>query len=163
MYITSSKLMFCFNSIQDGLSRDCSRMGGEQKGPLSLKSVTHLTMIKIGTFIHYQEKILKIYKSRDTPFVFCWHQNFLLEISKFCYIKKYWYRLYFNTLFLIFLNSIESWKIISINMVAVLLMSAKMDTLELFRIKLSLNKDYDVTTSAMASSTEIYHVTQIIL
>ena len=32
----------CFILIQDGLFRGCSRMGGSQKDPLSLKSVTHI-------------------------------------------------------------------------------------------------------------------------
>ena len=30
------------NPIQDGLFRGCSRMGGGQKGPVSLKSVTDI-------------------------------------------------------------------------------------------------------------------------
>ena len=36
--------------IQDGLFQGCSRMGG-QKDPPSLKSVTHPTMMKLGTVI----------------------------------------------------------------------------------------------------------------
>ena len=53
---------------------------------------------------------------------------FSLEISKFCYIKKYRYRLHFDTKLLILLNFIESLKISLINMVAILMMSAKMAT-----------------------------------
>ena len=34
--------LLLFNPIQDGLFWGCSRMGGGQKGPLSLKSVTHI-------------------------------------------------------------------------------------------------------------------------
>ena len=49
-----------------GFFRGCSRMGGGQKGP-PLKSVTHPTMMKLGTVIPYLKKIQKIYESRDTP------------------------------------------------------------------------------------------------
>ena len=54
---------------------------------------------------------------------------FLLEISKFCYIKEYKYRLYFDTLFLIPSTFFGSLKIILIKMVTVFMMSAKMATL----------------------------------
>ena len=37
----------------------------------TLKSVTHPTMMKLGTVIPYLKEIQKIYKSRDTPFEFC--------------------------------------------------------------------------------------------
>ena len=49
---------------------------GGTKRPPSLKSVTHPTMMKLGTVISYLKKIQKIYKSRDTPLEFCWHQQF---------------------------------------------------------------------------------------
>ena len=39
----------------------------------------------------------KINKSRDTPPKFCQHQHFLPDIRKFCYIKKYRYRLHFDS------------------------------------------------------------------
>ena len=45
--------------------------GGGQKGPPSLKSVTHPTIIKLGTVIPYLKKIQKLYESRDTPLKFC--------------------------------------------------------------------------------------------
>ena len=59
----------------------------------SLKSVTDIypTMMKLGTVIPYLKKIKKnINHVTHTPF-------FLLEISKFCYMKKYRYRLHFDT------------------------------------------------------------------
>ena len=40
--------------------------------------------------------------------------NFSMEISKFCYIKKYMYRLHFDTKFLILLTFVESLKIVLI-------------------------------------------------
>ena len=48
------------------------------------------------------------------------------EISKFCCIKKYRYRLHFDTYFLILLNFIESLRIVLISMITILMMSAKM-------------------------------------
>ena len=44
-----------------------------------------------------------------------------------------------------------------------ILMSTKMGTLGLLKIKLFRNKGYDVIISAYGVSTKIYHVTQILL
>ena len=52
---------------------------------------TYRTMIRHGTIIPYLMKIQKLYESRDTHLEFCWHQHFLSEIRKVCYIKKYRY------------------------------------------------------------------------
>ena len=66
----------------DGPFRSCLRTGGgEQKAPApSLKSATYIhtysTLMKLGTVIPYLRKIQEIYKSRDTPLEFCWHQHF---------------------------------------------------------------------------------------
>ena len=50
---------------------------GGTKRPLLLKIChTYPTMMKLGTVIPYPKKIQKIYKSRDTPLEFCWHQHF---------------------------------------------------------------------------------------
>ena len=51
--------------------------------------------------------------------------NFSSEISRFCYIKKYMYRLHFDTLFLILLTFLESLKISLIKKVTILMVSAK--------------------------------------
>ena len=115
--------------------------------PLPKSCHTYPTMMKLGTLIPYLKEIQKIYKSRDTPFEFCWHQHFLQEISKFCYIKKYRYRFYFDTLFLILLTFFESWKTFLINMITILMMSAKMATLGLLKIKVFWNKGYGVIIS----------------
>ena len=45
--------------------------GGGQKGPHSLKSVTHPLMMKLDTVIPYLKKSQKLYESRDTPRGFC--------------------------------------------------------------------------------------------
>ena len=60
--------------------------------------------------------------------------NFSSEISKFCYIKKYMYRLHFDTKFLILLIFLESLKIVLIKKVITLMMSAKMATPGLLKI-----------------------------
>ena len=51
------------------------------------------------------------------------------EINNLRYIKKYTYRLHFNAKFLILLTFFESLKVVLINVVAVLMMSAKFATL----------------------------------
>ena len=61
--------------------------------------------------------------------------NFSPEISKFCYIKKYMYRLHFDTKFLILLTFLESSKIVLIKKNKILMMSAKMATPGLHKIK----------------------------
>ena len=56
---------------------------------------------------------------------------FSLEISSFCYIKKYRYRFHFNTPFLILLNSFEFLKDVLINMAQILTILAKLAALDL--------------------------------
>ena len=53
---------------------------------------------------------------------------FLPEISKFCHIKKYKYRFHLGTSFLILLTFHESLRIVLINMVTILMNSAKIAT-----------------------------------
>ena len=57
------------------------------------------------------------------------------EISKFCLVKKYRYRFHFGTLFLILLTFFGSLKIVLIDMITNSMMSAKMATLVLVKIK----------------------------
>ena len=130
------------NSIQDGPSR--AAHWWRDKAPFHRICHIYPTMMKLGTLIPYLKNIQKIYKSHDTPLEFCWHQHFFPEISKFCYTKKYIYRFYFDTLFLILLTFFESWKIFLMNMVKILMMSAKMATLGLLIIKIFWNKRYDI-------------------
>ena len=58
------------------------------------------------------------------------------EISNSSYIKKYRYRLHVDTLFLILLTYFEFLRIVLINMVAILMMSAKLATIGLLKLKL---------------------------
>ena len=64
---------------------------------------------------------------------------FSSEVSNFCYIKKCIYRLHFNTYILILLAFFELLKVIIINLVAILLVSAKLATLWVLKIKVFRN------------------------
>ena len=97
------------NPIQDGLFRGYSRMGRGQKGPPFLKSVKdilqclnlaqlYLTQRRSKKYMNHVEHLLS---SADISI-------FSPEIRKFCYIKKYRYRLYFDTWFLFILTFLES-------------------------------------------------------
>ena len=52
--------------------------GWEVKTSPSLKSVTP-AMMTFDTVIPYLKKIQKLYKSRDTPLEFCWHEYFFMR------------------------------------------------------------------------------------
>ena len=65
------------------------------------------------------------------------------EISKFCFIKKYGYTSHFDTKFLILLTCFEYLKIALINMVTILMMSAKKATLGRLKVTVFRNKGYD--------------------
>ena len=88
---------------------------------------------------------------------------FLPEINNFCYIKKYRYRLHFDTQFLIVLTFLESLKVVLINVVAILMVSAKLATLDLLLKKVFLEKVKTSYLFSMTSPTKFYQVTQIIL
>ena len=103
--LTNINASFQKTPIQDGHFQSCWRMG-DQTGPLPKICHTNPTIMNIGTVIPYLKKIQKICKSRD---IIWKHMNPLssadisidsLEISKFCYIKKYRHRLHFGTWFL---------------------------------------------------------------
>ena len=132
------------NLIQDGLFRGCSWMEGGQKGHPSLKCHTYPTMMKLGTVIPYLNKILKDMNHITNPLSSADVSIFSLGVSKFCYIKKYRYRLHFDQSFLILLTFLESLKNFIINLVIILMMSAKMATPGLLKITIFWNKGYDV-------------------
>ena len=58
------------------------------------------------------------------------------EIGKFCYIKKYMYRLHFDTKLIILLIFLQSIKIFLIKEVTILVISAKMTPPDLLKIKI---------------------------
>ena len=96
-------------------------------------------MMKLSV-LPYLKKIQKIYESLGSADI----GSFSPEISKFGYIKKYRYRFYSDLLFITFLNFLESLKILLINMVTVLIMSAKMVVPDLLKTKEFWNKGYDI-------------------
>ena len=70
----------CLTLVKTGLS-GVAHGWGVQKAP-SLKSVTHilqqknLAILYCNSYTLTKEDTKKIYKSRDTPLEFCWHQYF---------------------------------------------------------------------------------------
>ena len=126
-----------FNPIQDGLFRGCSRMGGGLFGPpLSKIRHTYPTMMKLGTVIPYLRKIQKMYKSRDTYFDSCRHQRFFTGNQQILpHQEVHIRRLDFDTEFLILLTFLESLVIVLINMVTILMISAKITTPGLLKIR----------------------------
>ena len=61
--------------------------------------------------------------------------NFSPKINKFCCIKKYMYRLHFDTKFLIILTFLEFIKIVLIKNITISMMSAKMAIPGLLKLK----------------------------
>ena len=92
--------------------------------------------MEFGTAIPYLKKIQKYINHVTHPLSSADISSFSLEIRKFCYIKKYMYRLHFDTKFLILLTFLESLKIILIKKVIVFMMSAKMATPGVLKITL---------------------------
>ena len=103
--------------------------------PPSLKSVTHILQwwnlaqlyLTLKRFRKYMNHITHQLSSAEISI-------FSPKISKICCIKKYRYRLHFDSLFLILLTFFWSLKIVLINM-AKILMSANIATLGLPKIK----------------------------
>ena len=84
----------CINPIQNGPFRGYSLTGGGGgKNAPSPWNLSHISY-KDETYL---KKTQKIDESHDTTLEFCWHQHFSSEIIKSCYIRKYKYRLYFDT------------------------------------------------------------------
>ena len=109
-----------------GLFTDEERGGAQKPPPHPRICHTYPTMMKLGT--------------RGTPLGFCWHQNFLPEISKFSYVKKYRHRFHLDIQFLILLTFIESLRLVLINMIPILMMSPKMVTPGLLKANTFLKK-----------------------
>ena len=108
---------------------------GDQKGPPSLKSVTHiLQWWNLAQLYLTYRRSKRIYESRDTPPKFYWYQHFFTRNQQILLYKKYKYRLHFGTQFLFFLTFIESLRIFLIKLVIILMMSAKMATPGLLKI-----------------------------
>ena len=91
--------------------------GCPKKIPLPKICHRYPTIMKLGNAISYLKKIKKIYDHVTHTLSSADICIFSLEISKFCYIKKYRHRLHFDTEFLILLTFLES----LINMVITLM------------------------------------------
>ena len=92
--------------------------------------------------------------------VFADVNTFSQKKIQFCLIKKQIYRFCFGIQFLILLIFFEFSKIVLINMVAVLMMPAKMATLGLRKIKATWNKDYDVIIHSKTLPTNFFQIFQ---
>ena len=112
-------------------------------------------MMKLGTVIPYLKKIQKYVNHVTNLLRTADISIFSPEIIKFYCIKKYRYRVNFDTLFLIILNFFKFLKIVLINMVTILMIPAKIATLDLLKIKVVWNKGYDVITSVCDVANEI--------
>ena len=69
------------NHIQVGSFRGCSWIGVQKCSLPSLPKICHTypTMMKLSAIIPYLTKIQNIFKLRDTPIKFCWHQYFFTK------------------------------------------------------------------------------------
>ena len=118
-----SKILFRFwlNPIQDGFFRCCLRMGGGRgkKAP-SRKSVTHiLQWWNLAQLYLTKRRSKKLYDHVTHPLSSADKNIFSPQISKFCYIKKYRYRLHFDTQFIFILSFLEYLKFVITNMVKI--------------------------------------------
>ena len=101
-------------------------------------------MMNLGTVIPYLKKIQKLYESRDTPLEFCWHQHFFTGNQQILLYQEIQIQIPFR--YIISNSSNFSWvfKDFIINMVTILIMSAKMATPGFLEIKPFWKKAYDV-------------------
>ena len=117
---------------------------GAKRPPLPKIFHASSTMMKLGTVIAYLKEIQKYMNHVKHPLSSVDISNLLPEIRKFCYIKKYMYRLHFDTKLPILLNFLGSLKIVFDKKVRILMMSAKVATPGLLKIKVFWKKGYDV-------------------
>ena len=101
-------------------------------------------MMKLGSYTLSKGRSKKFINRVTHPLSSADIRIFSPEISKFCYIKKYSYRLEFDRWFLILLTFLESLVIVLINMVTILMMSAEITTPGLLKIRVFWSKGYDV-------------------
>ena len=103
--------------------------------PLPKIRHTYHAMMKLGKIIPYLRRSKKCINHVTHLLSHADISLFSPEISKFCYIKKYTYRLDFDTYVIILLAFLESLVIVLINMVTTLMMSAKITTPGLLEIR----------------------------
>ena len=101
-------------------------------------------MMKFGTVISYLKVIQKIYESRDTSWVLLTSAIFHRKSANFAISRNTRVDCILIQNFLIFLTFLESLKIVLIKKVAILMMSAKVATPGLLKIRVFWNKGYNV-------------------
>ena len=119
--------------------------------PLPRIRHTNPTMMKLGTVIPYLKKIQKMYKSRDTPLGFCWHQHFFTGIQQILLHQEIHIKTGFWYIISIFFTFPESLVTLLINMVTILMMSPKITTPGLLKIKFMVMTSWFLS---MTSSTK---------
>ena len=90
-------------------------------------------------------KVQNIYGSRDTPFYFCWHQHFFTRNKEILLYQEMQIYIAFWYIISNSFNLFWSLKIVLINAITNLIMSANMGTLVVLKIKIFWDKRYDVT------------------
>ena len=125
------------------------------------KRHTYPTMIKLGIVMLYQNMTQKLYKSRDTPLDFCWHQYFFIGNLLFLLYQEIQIQIVFNT----YSNSLNfAWVFKGCFNKYGWTFAAKLATLSLPTIMVFWNKVYDVIISVHGVTPKYHHhVTQIIL
>ena len=93
LFVVTSLLLTLFRMGPFGAANGCR----VKKATLLKICHTYPTMMKLGTAVSYLKKIQKNIDHVKHTLGVADISIFSLEISKFCYIKKYRYRLYFNT------------------------------------------------------------------
>ena len=104
-------------------------------------------MMKLSTVISYLKKIQKIYESHDTPLEFCWHQHFFTGNQQTLLYQEIQILIPFWYIISISFNFLESLRVVLINMVTVLIISAKMATPAFLKIKVFWKNGCDVIIS----------------
>ena len=118
MFNRSNELMI--NPIQDGPLWSCSQVKGGRKSPTFPKIChTYPTMMKLGSYTLPEEDPKNVWIT--------WHTHWVLLTSAFFHWK--------------------SAKIVSIKIIIILMMSAKLATLGFLNIKVFWNKGYNVIVS----------------
>ena len=160
MYVTSiGDIHTHFSTLRINIALTLSKIGffgaahgweggrGGQNAPLPKICHTYPAIMKLGTAIPYLKKIQKNIRitSCNTPTFLLTSAIFYWKSANFAYIKKCRYRLNIDIEFLVLLTYLQIYLRISlIYVVAILMMSAKMVTLDLLKIKVYRNKGYDI-------------------
>ena len=105
---------------------------------------TYSTTMKIGTVIPYLKKIQKTCKLCGTPLQFCWHQHFFTGSQQLLGCQEILIQTAFSCMISNYFIFFKFLKVILINMVSILMMSAKLAALGLLKIKVFWNKGYSV-------------------